>query len=207
MPWIAEKSPQITTDGMQELISRTVAECRERICKTPKRVLLLPPDITRMHSGSGRITELLYCAFKGEADVHVIPTLGQHVPHTAEENRQMFGSIPNERIHAHDWRGGVVPVGEIPVEVVQESCGSIVDWPIPITLNRMLMEEKWDLIINVGHIVPARGPRLRQSQQELFHRAGRQGPDLRRAHDGGRVRNREQPRQHGHPRPSVLQLG
>src|SRR4030095_15392688 len=98
MPWIAEKSPQITPQRMQELIDRTVAECRERICKSPKRVLLLPPDITRMHSGSGRITELLFNAFKDDADVHVIPTLGQHMPHTPEENRQMFGRIPNERI-------------------------------------------------------------------------------------------------------------
>lgn len=154
MPWIAEKSPYVTWERMQELMDRTVAECRTRICAKPKRVLLLPPDITRMHSGAGRITEMLYNAFKDEADVHVIPTLGQHVPHTPEENRQMFGSIPNERIHPHDWRGGVVQVGEIPLDVVQASCGGLVDWPIPLSLNRMLVEEKWDLIINVGHVVP-----------------------------------------------------
>jgi nickel-dependent lactate racemase len=154
MPWFTEKSPQVTPQRMQELVARAVEECRARICRQPKRVLLLPPDITRMHSGAGRITELFYNAFADEADVHVIPTLGQHLPHTHAENRQMFGAIPSERILAHDWRGGVVRVGEIPVEIVQESCGSIVDWPIPITLNRMLMEEPWDLIINVGHIVP-----------------------------------------------------
>ena len=154
MPWFIEKSPQVTPERMQELVARAVEECRTRICQSPKRVLLLPPDITRMHSGAGRITELFYNTFAGESDVHVIPTLGQHVPHTSEENRQMFGAIPNERIHAHDWRGGVVPVGEIPVEVVQESCNGIVDWPIPLTLNRMLMDEPWDLIVNVGHIVP-----------------------------------------------------
>ena len=28
------------------------------------------------------------------------------------------------------------------------------DWPMPIVLNKMLMEEPWDLIINVGHVVP-----------------------------------------------------
>src|SRR5687768_18433470 len=98
MPWITEKSPQVTPQRMEELVARTVEECRSRICRQPKRVLLLPPDITRMHSGSGRITELLYNAFQAEADVHVIPTLGQHVPHTAEDNRLMFGGIPNERI-------------------------------------------------------------------------------------------------------------
>lgn len=71
----------------------TATEARARICAKPKRVLLLPPDITRMHSGSGRLTELLYHQFASEADVHVIPTLGQHVPHTPDENRTMFGSV------------------------------------------------------------------------------------------------------------------
>jgi len=135
-------------------MEQTVAEARRRICARPKRVLLLPPDITRMHSGAGRLTEILYNLLAGEADIHVIPTLGQHVPHTPEENRQMFGSIPNERIHAHDWRGGSVPVGEIPGRFVDEATQGAADWPIPIVLNRMLMEEPWELIINIGHVVP-----------------------------------------------------
>jgi nickel-dependent lactate racemase len=135
-------------------MEQTVAEVRRRICASPKRVLLLPPDITRMHSGAGRLTEMLYTLFRDEAEVHVIPTLGQHLPHTAEENRQMFGSIPNERIHAHDWRGGSVPVGEIPGRFVDEATQGAADWPLPIVLNRMLMEEPWDLIINIGHVVP-----------------------------------------------------
>ena len=84
----------------------------------------------------------------------MIPTLGQHVPHTPEENRRMFGSIPEERIHAHDWRGGCVPIGEVPASDVGRDRRRRADWAIPITLNRMLMEEPWDLIINVGHVVP-----------------------------------------------------
>jgi nickel-dependent lactate racemase len=117
-------------------------------------VLLLPPDITRAHSGVGRLTELLYRELSGEADVHVIPTLGQHVPHTSDENRRMFGSIPDERIHAHDWRGGCVEVGEVSADFVRQACGGVADWPIPIMLNRSLMTEPWDWIINVGHVVP-----------------------------------------------------
>ena len=113
MPWIAESSPHITWDRLHQLMQQTVAEARRRICNTPRRLLLLPPDITRMHSGAGRLTEMLYELLKDEADVHVIPTLGQHVPHTPEENRRMFGAIPNERIHAHDWRDGCVHLGEI----------------------------------------------------------------------------------------------
>jgi nickel-dependent lactate racemase len=131
-----------------------VAAAREKICARPRRVLLLPPDITRMHSGAGRLTEILYNLFAGEAEVHVIPTLGQHVPHSAAENRQMFGSIPNERIHDHDWRGGCVAVGEVPARMVDQETDGLADWSLPIVLNRQLMEEPWDLVINVGHVVP-----------------------------------------------------
>jgi len=154
MPWITERSATIHRAQIEELLQRTVAEARRRICATPRRVLLLPPDITRMHSGSGWITEYLFNLLRDEADVHVIPTLGQHEPHTPEQNRQMFGSIPNERIHAHDWRGGVVQLGEIPASFVRDISGGVADWPMPIWLNRMLIEEPWDLIINVGHVVP-----------------------------------------------------
>ena len=119
MPWITERAPESTWPRLQHLMEQTIVEARRRICAKPKRVLLLPPDITRMHSGAGRLTEMLYNLLSGEADVHVIPTLGQHVPHTPEENRTMFGRIPNERIHAHDWRAGCVDVGEIPGLVVR----------------------------------------------------------------------------------------
>jgi nickel-dependent lactate racemase len=154
MPWISQRADEISWGRLQELTEQTIAEARRRICAKPRRVLLLPPDITRMHSGAGRLTEMLYRLLADEAAVHVIPTLGQHVPHTPAENRQMFGSVPNERIHAHDWRRGCVEIGEIPGRFVDEVSQGAADWPLPIVLNRMLMEEPWDLIINVGHVVP-----------------------------------------------------
>ncbi len=97
---------------------------------------------------------MLYNLLAGEAEVDVIPTLGQHVPHTADDNRRMFGSIPNDRIYAHDWRHGTLRVGELAAEVVREFSGGAADWPMPFYLNRSLVTEPWDLIINVGHVVP-----------------------------------------------------
>jgi nickel-dependent lactate racemase len=154
MPWFFEKAEHISWSRLEELMEQTVAEARRRICARPKRVLLLPPDITRAHSGAGRLTEVLYRLLGDEAEVHVIPTLGQHVPHTPEENRRMFGAIPQERIHAHDWRGGCVRVGEIPADFVKEVTRGAADWAIPVVLNRALMEGPWDLVVNVGHVVP-----------------------------------------------------
>jgi nickel-dependent lactate racemase len=154
MPWISQTASTIPRPRVEELLDQTLLQARQRICLNPKRVLLLPPDITRMHSGAGWITEHFYKRLKDTADVHVIPTLGQHEPHTREQNAQMFGSIPHERIHPHDWRGGCVKVGEVPAGYVKEATGGIADWPFPIWLNRLLMEEQWDLVINIGHVVP-----------------------------------------------------
>ena len=153
MPWFKVEAPHVSDAQIKEACDRLLAEARTRINKDLKRVLLLPPDLTRAHSGSGWITEYLYNALP-DAHVEVIPTLGQHVPHTEAENKWMFGSIPEERIFAHDWRNGCTRVATIPAELVKETTGGVADWDIPVDLNSKLMDEQWDLIINVGHVVP-----------------------------------------------------
>src|SRR5690606_14564186 len=103
MPWFFERKPELSRVQMIDLVRKSAQECLERICRRPKRVLLLPPDITRAHSGAGWMTEELYNFFSEMAEVYAMPTLGQHVPHTPEQNRSMFGRIPEERILVHDW--------------------------------------------------------------------------------------------------------
>ena len=153
MSWFVEQGA-LTLDRVLELARRCADEARARICRDPKRVLLLPPDITRAHSGAGKVAEELYKIFSPTADVYVIPTLGQHLPHTPYQNRWMFGSIPEEKILKHDWRNGATKLGEIPASYVKEVSGGRADWPIPICLNSTLVNEKWDLVINIGHVVP-----------------------------------------------------
>jgi len=154
MPWFNLQAESIPRVEIEKACLRLLDEARSRITKDFRRVLLLPPDLTRAHSGAGWITETIYNLLPKSCDIHVIPTLGQHVPHTEAENKWMFGSIPHERIHAHDWRDGVVRVGTIPAALVKETTGGNADWEIPVDLNTSLMEEPWDLIINIGHVVP-----------------------------------------------------
>src|SRR5688572_3460241 len=157
MPWFHKEAPSISRPEVEQMCQRMLDEAKKRLgIKEFKRVLLLPPDLTRAHSGAGWITETIYKLLPRTCDTHVIPTLGQHVPHDEATNKWMFGSIPNNRIHAHDWRKGVTRVGTVPASVVKEKFGDkcLVDWDIPIDLNSMLMNEKWDLIVNVGHVVP-----------------------------------------------------
>jgi nickel-dependent lactate racemase len=154
MPWFQLQAESISRVEVEQACQRLLDEARSRITKDLRRVLLLPPDLTRAHSGAGWITETLYHLLPKSCDIHVIPTLGQHVPHTEAENKWMFGTIPHERIHAHDWRGGIVHVGTIPADLVKETTDGKADWEIPVDLNTSLMEESWDLIINIGHVVP-----------------------------------------------------
>jgi nickel-dependent lactate racemase len=154
MPWFHCEADLISRSEVESLCAQLLEEARVRLGCDFRRVLLLPPDLTRAHSGSGWIAETLYRLLPRSCDVHVIPTLGQHAPHTEAENRCMFGSIPDERIHAHNWRDGVTRVGMIPAEKVAEMTIGKADWAIPIDLNTMLMNEPWDLIINIGQVVP-----------------------------------------------------
>ena len=51
----------------------------------PKKVLLLPPDVTRFHSKAGLIVQLLYKALAPKAQVDILPALGTHVAMSEEE--------------------------------------------------------------------------------------------------------------------------
>jgi len=154
MPWFSLQSDSIPRREVEAACVRLLDEARTRIKKDLRRVLLLPPDLTRAHSGAGWITETIYNLLPKACDIHVIPTLGQHVPHTEAENKWMFGSIPHERIHAHDWRDGVTRIGVIPASRVKEATRGKADWEIPVDLNSSLINEPWDLVINIGHVVP-----------------------------------------------------
>ncbi len=154
MPWFYHEAPAISRAKVEELCQQLLDEARSRLNCDFRRVLLLPPDITRAHSGAGWITETLYKLLPKECEIHVIPTLGQHVPHTDADNRWMFGDIPLDRIQIHDWRDGVTRLGTIQADMVKEQTGGAADWEIPVVLNTPTVTEKWDLIINIGHVVP-----------------------------------------------------
>ncbi len=154
MAWFFERSNEITARQLEELVFLSAKTCLKRISSSPRKVLLLPPDITRGHSGAGTITTMLYHFFAPAAEVYVMPTLGQHLPHTPEQNLWMFGDIPEEKILVHDWKKDGKHLGAIPAGYVKKVTGGKADWEIPVSINKLVLEEKWDLIINIGHVVP-----------------------------------------------------
>jgi len=154
MTWFFEKKKEIAKKEIKSLVLKSAEECLKRICAKPKKILLLPPDITRAYSGCGWITEILYNYFDKNSEVFVIPTLGQHTPHTEEQNKKVFGTIPETRILKHDSVKDVEKIGEIPADYVKKVTSGAADWKIPIEINKILLNNEWDIIINIGHVVP-----------------------------------------------------
>ena len=119
------------------------------------KVLLLPPDYTRLYSGAGKITAVYYEALKDICEVDIMPALGTHEPMTREEFTAFFGSgVPFERMIVHNWRTDVVKLGEVPADFVSEVSDGLVNTKIDVEVNRRIVDPSYDLIISIGQVVP-----------------------------------------------------
>ena len=118
------------------------------------RVLILPPDMTRLHSWAGFLTCELYEQLHQVADVAILPAVGTHLAMSADELNHMFPGVPHGAFRIHDWRNGVVPIGEVPSALVKQLSEGKLDFSIEVELDRLLIQEKWDAVISVGQLVP-----------------------------------------------------
>jgi nickel-dependent lactate racemase len=120
---------------------------------TIRKALILPPDITRANSYAGPVVKELYEMLSG-AEVDILPALGTHFAMTEEEMDAMYPGIPHERFIVHNWREGVEKIGEVPAELVKEVSEGLMDEPIDIEVNKLLLDDSYDLIVSVGQVVP-----------------------------------------------------
>ena len=142
-----------------------------------RSVLLLPPDFTRYHSNAGFISNVYYHALTDlGADVDVMPALGTHVPVTREQWETMFGDIPYEKMLVHDWRHGVVKLGEVPGDYLAGITEGLWTDPVSVEVSRRVMDEKYDLILSVGQVVPHEVVGMSNHAKNLFVGAG--GSDM-----------------------------
>jgi hypothetical protein len=57
-------------------------------------------------------------------------------------------------LRVHDWRNGVVTVGEVPREMVAEASNGHLDKPWPAQVNKLVWGGGHDLILSIGQVVP-----------------------------------------------------
>ncbi|MBL7077575.1 MAG: D-mannonate epimerase [Kiritimatiellae bacterium] len=118
-----------------------------------ERVLAIPPDFTRFHSQAGMFTRFAF-DYYGDRLVDVLPALGTHSPMTAGQLDEMFPGIPHDRFREHDWRSGVVTLGEVPADFVREVSEGAVDYAWPAQVDHLLVDGGHDLILSIGQVVP-----------------------------------------------------
>jgi nickel-dependent lactate racemase len=119
----------------------------------PKRVLAVPPDITRLHSQAGVLTQAA-ARYYGERLKAVLPALGTHAPMQPAQIRHMFGEMPQSLFLVHNWRTDIVTLGEVPAEFIREQSEGRLNFAWPAQVNRNLVEGGFDLILSIGQVVP-----------------------------------------------------
>jgi carbohydrate kinase (thermoresistant glucokinase family) len=120
-----------------------------------KRILLVPPDHTRLHSRAGEITGILYGLLIARGcTVAVLPALGTHTEMSPDDVKLLFGdAVPFEAIIHHRWRTGLVHLGEIGAAEIHELTDGQFNEPIPVEVDEVLLDN-WDHVVSIGQVVP-----------------------------------------------------
>lgn len=156
-----------------------------------KRVLLIPPDFTRFHSGAGQLTAMFYERLKDKAEIAILPALGTHFAMTPEEIEIMFPGVPAELFQVHDWRNGLARLGTIPGEFVAALSEGKVDFPIHCEIDKQLVEGGWDYIFSIGQLVPHEVIGIANHNKNIYVGTGG-GDTINKSHFLGAVCNMEQ---------------
>jgi nickel-dependent lactate racemase len=118
-----------------------------------KPLFIIPPDISRLHSGAGLISQIIWEEYKDKVEA-VLPATGTHKAMTGEEIRLMYGSMPPGLFREHDCRRDIVTLGKIPGSYISEASVGMLNYDWPVQVNRLIARNTKSLIISVGQVVP-----------------------------------------------------
>ncbi|MBN2036386.1 MAG: DUF2088 domain-containing protein [Chitinispirillaceae bacterium] len=118
-----------------------------------KKILIVPPDITRLHSRAGVLARFAY-ERNPDAVAAILPALGTHAAMSGPEVTTMFGPVPARLFFEHRWRTDCVPLGEVPATYIKDVSGGAVDCRIPVAINKMLLDRSFDCILSLSQVVP-----------------------------------------------------
>ena len=168
---ISETEQGLSNDEIAKLLAQSLEG------RTLRNVLIIPPDFTRFHSNAGYITQVYWRLLTAQGvNVDIMPALGTHVPVSETQWKTMFGDIPYDKMIVHGWRTDVVKLGEVPAEAVKEISEGLWTDPVSVEVNRRIMDEKYDLIISPGQVVPHEVIGMANHAKNLFVGCG--GADM-----------------------------
>ncbi len=142
----------VATDLSQQQLHDLLLESLAKLGKR-NRVLVVPPDQSRVHSRAGDLTRYAW-EYYGDQLQAVLPALGTHAAMNPEQLARMFGAIPTELFRVHNWRTDVETLGEVPAEFILEQSEGKLSYAWPAQVNRLVARGGFDLIISIGQVVP-----------------------------------------------------
>ena len=138
----------LSLQQLHDLLVESLAELGKR-----RRVLVVPPDKSRIHSCAGDLTRYAWEYF-GDQLQAVLPALGTHSAMDAAQITRMFGDMPAPLFRVHNWRTDVETLGEVPAEFIREQSEGKLSYAWPAQVNRLIAHGGFDLILSIGQVVP-----------------------------------------------------
>lgn len=142
------KNTVITSKEMKQVLFESFTKLGDK-----NKVLAIPPDFTRFHSKAGELTQYSY-EYYSDRLTDILPALGTHFEMTKSEISKMFGDIPHELFRVHKWKSDLVTLGRVPAEFVNEVSEGKVNYDWPAQVNKLLVDNEFDLILSIGQVVP-----------------------------------------------------
>ncbi len=172
MNYVFKKADSV--DGLRDEEIRDMLSAYLDKQTKPKKILILPPDITRNNSHAGPITRML-CELLPEAKIDVMPALGTHVPMTPEEMDKMYAGVPHSYFQPHRWREDVQKLGDVPADFVEKVSDGWMKTSIPVEVNKRLLDPSYDMMFCVGQVVPHEVVGMANYNKNIFVGCGGSG--------------------------------
>ena len=171
---IGSPTAELSAEDLRQGLMTALAALEPR-----KKVLAIPPDFTRFHSRAGELTHFAW-EYYGTRLADVLPAIGTHVPVSAYEISRMFGATPEGLFRVHDWRSGLVTLGQVPAEFVRAQSDGLVDYPWSAQVDKLLVEGGHDLILSIGQVVPHEVIGMANYNKNIFVGTGGVGGNQRK---------------------------
>jgi len=139
---------ELTLPRLHDLLVESLSKLGKR-----SRVLVVPPDQSRLHSRAGDLTRYAW-EYYGDKLQAVLPALGTHAAMQPNQITRMFGAMPRDLFRVHNWRTDVETLGEVPAEFIHEQSEGKLNYAWPAQVNRLIVNGGFDLILSIGQVVP-----------------------------------------------------
>jgi len=119
-----------------------------------KKVLIIPPDTTRLHAYAGVLVRMLLDLLPSNCQLDILPALGTHQAMNAADLDLSFPNVPHHLFRVHNWRRDVQKIGEVPAAFIEELSGGRLRQSVPVEINRLLLDPSYERIFSIGQVIP-----------------------------------------------------